>query len=365
MTETKAFPSSRRWRIVALIVCTILLHVLAIHWGAASFNAAKADDQASTSMNVTLVQLEQPKQPVSLPVAAKQKPPKPRPTPVPKAPPPTEEPTSSIVETSSALVPDAQPGPALGETAAAAALAADASTPSPAADKTTPKTEQGTQYQFDPPPSADLEYDVHAFFDNLDWHGTSTQIWKTGDNRYSVDGEVYVRMFAKITFLTYSSQGDLNEFGVSPEIYTEKKRNRPATNTHFNRERNLVSFSSSTITYPRVGGEQDRASIIWQLAAIGRGDASKFAPGAVIDMFVAGVRDGEVWRMQIIGKEEIRLSDGAHQAWHVVRQPRPGSYDQRLDIWLTPDKQWYPARLRFTETNGDYLEMSLSNLKTR
>lgn len=364
MTETKAFPPTRQWRIAALIVLTILLHVLAIHWGEASFNAAKADDQTSASMNVTLVQLEQPKQPVSLPIAAKQKPSKPKPRPTAKVPPPMEEPTSSIVETSSPVVADAQPEPASGE-AADATPAADASIPASASDKPVPKTEQGTQYQFDPPPSADLEYDVHAFFDNLDWHGTSTQTWKTGDNRYSVDGEVYVRMFAKITFLTYSSQGDLNEFGVSPEIYTEKKRNRPATNTHFNRERNLVSFSSSTTTYPRVGGEQDRASIVWQLAAIGRGDAAKFTPGAVIDMFVAGVRDGEVWRMQIVGKEDIRLSDGTHQAWHVVRQPRPGSYDQRLDIWLTPDKQWYPARLRFTETNGDYLEMSLSNLKTR
>ncbi|ASU37402.1 hypothetical protein hmeg3_03220 [Herbaspirillum sp. meg3] len=367
MTETKALPTTRRWRIAALIVFTILLHVLAIHWGQSSFNAAKTDDKAPSDMNVTLVQLEQPKQPVSLPVAAKQKPPRPRPTPTPtaKAPPPTEGPANPVVETSSVLAPDAQPGPTSGEATAAAVPAADASAPAPTADNTATKTEQGTQYQFDPPPSADLEYDVHAFFDNLDWHGTSTQTWKAGNNRYSVDGEVYVRMFAKITFLTYTSQGDLNEFGVSPEIYTEKKRNRPATNTHFNRERNLVSFSSSTTTYPRVGGEQDRASIIWQLAAIGRGDAAKFTPGAVVDMFVAGVRDGEVWRMQIVGKEDIRLYDGSHQAWHVVRQPRPGSYDQRLDIWLTPDKQWYPARLRFTETNGDYLEMSLSNLKTR
>ncbi|WP_050476627.1 DUF3108 domain-containing protein [Herbaspirillum rhizosphaerae] len=362
MTETKAFPPTRRWRIAALIVVTILLHVLAIHWGEASFNAAKADDQAS-SMSVTLVPLKQPKQPVSLPVATKQKASRPKPRPVPKAAPPTDTSTSSVTDASSVTAPavPTSPEPASGDTADAAAPAATS-----ADDKTAPKQqEQGTHYQFAPPPSADLEYEVHAFFDNLDWHGTSTQAWKADGGRYVVDGEVYVRMFTKITFLTYTSQGDLNEFGVSPEIYTEKKRNRAATNTHFNRERNLVSFSSSTTTYPRVGGEQDRASIVWQLAAIGRGDPAKFAPGAVIDMFVAGVRDGEVWRMQIIGQEDIRLSDGAHQAWHVVRQPRPGSYDQRLDIWLDPGRQWYPVRLRFTETNGDYLEMSLSKLKTR
>jgi hypothetical protein len=49
-------------------------------------------------------------------------------------------------------------------------------------------------------------------------------------------------------------------------------------------------------------------------------------------------------------------------AWHVVRIPRPGSYEQKLDIWLSQQQGWYPVKLRFTETNGEYLDMSLSNL---
>jgi len=49
-------------------------------------------------------------------------------------------------------------------------------------------------------------------------------------------------------------------------------------------------------------------------------------------------------------------------AWHVMRAPRAGSYDKKLDIWLAPQQQWYPVRLRETETNGDYLDMSLSTL---
>ena len=368
MTETKVFPPTRRWRIVALVLFTILLHLLAIHWGRPYFNAADAAMQTPASIRVALVPLELPKQPVSLPVATKPKAQKTQPRPVPKAAPvPLAAPADSPVTVDTSPVTDTQTAPATGDVAAVTKADAGAATnsPAPADDKTAPQAEQGTHYQFDPPPSADLEYDVHAFFNDLNWFGTGTLAWKTDGNSYNVDGEVYVRMFAKITFLTFTSKGELGEFGVAPEIYTEKKRNRAATNTHFNRERNLVSFSSSTATYPRAGGEQDRASIIWQLAAIGRGDAGKFVPGAVIDMFVAGVRDGEVWRMQIVAQEDVRLVDGVHQAWHVVRQPRPGSYDQRLDIWLDPARQWYPARLRFTETNGDYLEMSLSNLKTR
>lgn len=345
---------------MALILLTVLLHLLAIHWGKTYFNAAKADDKAAAPISVALLPL--PTQPVSLPLAAKPKTapgkPKPRPTP---APAPLPLPAVNAVAMPDTSVMDTQATSAV-DTAAATA----APPPPPTSDdKNQGNTETGTHYQFDPPPPAELEYEAHAFFDNLNYYGTSTLGWNNDGKHYSVDGEVYVRMFAKITLLSFTSSGELNAYGVAPELYTEKKRNRAATNTHFNRERNLVSFSSSTTTYPRVGGEQDRASIIWQLAAIGRGDSSKFAAEAVIDMFVAGVRDGEVWRMQVVGQEPIRLNDGAHQVWHVVRQPRPGSYDQRLDIWLDPERQWYPARLRFTETNGDYLEMSLSNLKTR
>jgi hypothetical protein len=359
MTEATAFPPTRRRRIAALILLTIVLHVLAIHWGKAYFNAANADARAASSVSVTLRQLELPSQPVSLPVAAAPesqklpRPAKPRP------------PAPAV----------SQPSDAVGAGAAVNDTPATVSPPAPeppqavaAAEPTAPKNDspppvQGTQYHIDPPPSVELEYDVLAFSDNLTWHGTSTLDWKTDGSRYTVDGEVYTRLFAKIAFLNFTSSGEIGAFGVEPELYTEKKRNRAATNTHFNRERNLVSFSASTTSYPRAGGEQDRASLIWQLAAIGRGDSAKFAPGAVIDMFVAGVRDGEVWRMQVVGQEEIRLITGAAQVWHVVRQPRPGSYEQRLDIWLEPGRQWYPARLRFTETNGDYLELSLSKLK--
>jgi hypothetical protein len=49
--------------------------------------------------------------------------------------------------------------------------------------------------------------------------------------------------------------------------------------------------------------------------------------------------------------------------WHVVRMPKPGSYDQKLDFWLAPQHEWYPVKLRYTETNGDYLDLSLSAMR--
>jgi len=50
-------------------------------------------------------------------------------------------------------------------------------------------------------------------------------------------------------------------------------------------------------------------------------------------------------------------------AWHLLRAPLAGSYDQKIDIWLAPEHEWYPVKLRYTERNGDYLDLLLSNIK--
>lgn len=357
-----AAPSDRRprlWRIPALIAVTVLLHLLVIRWGGQYIQVPAATTPATNSISVSLRTPPAPTQPVSLPVAKPVIKRKPKPPPQPVAPAATSDALAmTSTSTATADVPDDSATAATGETL-------DKSEKTPAemaatAPPETPEAQSGTHYTVDPPPSASLEYDVQATYNNMAVHGSGTITWKTDGSRYTIEGKAEDFFF---TFLRFSSSGDINEFGVAPELYTEQRIRKAATNTHFHRDRKQISFSASTNTYPSVGGEQDRASVIWQLVAIGRGDPAKFAAGATIDLFVAGPRDGEVWRMQVIGEEDIRVPTGPARAWHVVRVPRPGSYEQQLDIWLAPQTQWYPLRLRFSETNGDYLEMSLSKLK--
>lgn len=355
--------------VVLVLFLTVLLHLQAIEWGKKFINHAPTRDAQPARIEVALLPVAPPAQPVILPgkvlpkAANKAKLAKPKtvaaPPPVTTLPSPA---TTDVPDMPSTLA-DSSTAPTANTDASEAATVPD-STPKEAAAATPDSNATGRHYVFSPPPSAALDYQVLAFSNNLEWHGTSKLTWLTDGEHYSVEGEVYTRFFAKIIFLNFLSSGDIDAFGIAPELYTEKKRNRAATNTHFNRERNRISFSASELSYPRLGGEQDRASVIWQLASIGRGDASQFGADKVIDMFVAGVRDGELWRMQITGQEEIRLPSGQVNTWHVVRQPQPGSYQQRLDIWLAPELQWYPVRLRFTETNGDYLELTMDDLKS-
>jgi hypothetical protein len=230
----------------------------------------------------------------------------------------------------------------------------NASTPEPASDHAE------VQYRIDLPPSAALEYDVQKTVRNGEpMYGHGSIRWQTDGAHYTVDGDAGVLFF---TVLHFRSEGSIDDYGVAPELYSEKRLRRSETATHFHRERNIISFSASTKSYPRRGGEQDRASVIWQLAGIGRGDSTHFTRGATIELPVAGTRDLDIWRMVVVGEEAIDIGGETIAAWHVTRTPRPGSYEQKLDIWLAPTREWYPLRLRYTETNGDYLEMSLSKL---
>lgn len=228
------------------------------------------------------------------------------------------------------------------------------------AGKTTEPTTEKTLYKIDPPPSATLEYAVQAMREGQMMHGHGKIDWKFSGSQYMIQGQAGILF---ISLLDFGSQGHIDEFGIAPLQYTEKRFRRAPTETRFNRESKLISFSASPKSFPLQGGEQDRASIIWQLASIGRGDAARFTPGAQIPIFIAGVRDGSAWNIQVIGEEEINVGVGGLRAWHVRRAPRTGDKDQVLDIWLAPSHHWYPVKLRYTEANGEYLELSLSAIQ--
>lgn len=209
-----------------------------------------------------------------------------------------------------------------------------------------------------PPPPTQLHYSVETRRSDGNYQGVGIIRFSQDGAQYSVDGEVKLLF---MSLLTFQSKGSIEPHGLAPLLYTEKRFRKSATNTHFQREKALVSFSASTVNFPRSGLEQDRASIVWQLASLGRGDPAQLTPGVELDIFVAGTRDGETWHLQVTGEEEVQAASRTLRALRILRRPRPGSYEQQLDIWLAPALEWYPVKLRFTEPNGDVLDLTLNN----
>ena len=265
--------------------------------------------------------------------------------------------------------------PAIESTGAPAAAAAPTTTPpapaapaAPAAptattDATAPTstTAPPPRYQVSLPPSATLSYEVRYATRGNVTLGSSTVEWRNGAGGYAIHGEVSKFGF---TLSAFRSEGMIDDAGIAPVLYAEKNARRAETNTHFLRDaRQAISFSAATDSFPLQPGTQDRASIPWQLAGIARGQRGLLAPGAVLDVLVAGVRDAERWKIEVIGEETVDLDTGAARVWHLVRAPRSGTHDKRIDIWLAPAQQWYPVKLRYTEQSGDTLDLSMSALR--
>lgn len=357
----------RRGRWITLAAASVLLHAFLVNWagGRIALPSLPAPKAGVVTMALNPPPSAQTEKPVGKPAMAeagkraaasgkkKHPPPVPQAAASPQA--ETTQPTESADTGNTAGM-----APAIDQ-ASATPVVEYAPAPLPDTGSQPEPAVRSAAYKVSPPPPAELKYDAVALHRGQSVHGSGRLRWNPDGDRYSISGEASVLF---LTLLDFTSTGSIDASGIAPELYREKPFRKSETNTHFHRERDIISFSASTLSYPRQGGEQDRGSVIWQLAGIGRGDTGQIATDAEIALFVAGTRDGEPWKIRVVGQEEIETGLGKLLAWHLVRVPRQGSYDKKLDIWLAPQQQWYPVRLRYTDRNGDYLDLSLSNLVT-
>lgn len=229
--------------------------------------------------------------------------------------------------------------------------------PASAAERT------ATKYKFNLPPSADLVYSIKAKQSGLTIDGNALLQWHTANNKFSIVTETRAALVGKI--LDARSEGAISEYGLAPIVFTEKRFRKPQTTTTFDRQKKTISFTKSDRTYPIKGGEQDRNSAIWQLAAIARGAPAKFKPGSIWTFFVAGQSDAEPWSFKVMKQEQLKTPLGNMSALHIVRMPASDSKGQQLDIWLAPSLEWYPVQLRFTEPDNDSIEQMLQQVSKR
>jgi hypothetical protein len=213
------------------------------------------------------------------------------------------------------------------------------------------------------PPAAELIYGIRARQGGLAINGESEIHWLPAGGRYSLTVETRAMLVGKI--LDEKSEGAIDAWGLAPVSYTEQRFRKAGTSVTFDREAKMISFSASDRSYPIHGGEQDRASVVWQLSAAARAAPAKFKSGSTWNFFVVGQRDADPWTFNVGEQENVAGPDGDLMAWHVTRNPPPGSEEQQLDIWLAPTLQWYPVRLRFTEGGGDFIEKTLRQVRPK
>jgi hypothetical protein len=214
-----------------------------------------------------------------------------------------------------------------------------------------------TRYPVNLPPSVELQYAIKAKQKGIPVEGDALVKWNTSGKSFSVSTETRAMLIGKI--LEAKSDGTIDEYGLAPLNFLEKRFRKEPTSTTFDRKAKVIRFGSAAESAPIKGGEQDRSSAVWQLISIARAASSKFKPGSEWIFTVAGQRDAEAWRFRVVEREKITAGTGEMETLHVVRELPQDHKDNQLDIWLAPGLEWYPVRLRFSEENGDFIEQTL------
>jgi hypothetical protein len=367
-----------RWRVLLLCVAVLLLHLFTIDWlgqhiGAGQDAQYKPDKpQVISAALLKALMAPDPEDAAPLP--------KPAAKPVPKAAPVRQGRPASNAAQAAALAAlgsdDDTPGASDAQIAAAAAAdgadfpGAGAAKPAPPVEAPKPAAEPppkpvpeapkpGDDAPFVPhryrtvmPDPAQFDLDLKRVdADGTKWDGVADMRWSTDGSHYKVRVEAGVSILVtRVNLLVSTSEGIIDDAGIAPVTATEKRKGRAQTATHFNRDTKLITFSATERNYPLPEGAQDKASLPFQLAAIGRADVNQFVGN--IDLFVGEDKEANLFRFHLVGEDEITTPMGRLVTWHLTRPPRPGSYSSRLDIWLAPSLGWYPVQIRNTEASG-------------
>jgi len=226
------------------------------------------------------------------------------------------------------------------------------------------KSEHGEHPSFKHPynlaPSAQLDYSVKTRQHGLSLGGEATVNWSAADGKYAIAMESRASLLGKV--LENRSEGVVDDYGLAPVTFYEKRFRKDPTTTSFKRDSRTIVFTDGDDSYSIKGGEQDRTSAPWQLLAQARATPEKFKPGSEWSYFVAGRRDAEEWRFKVVGTETVHTGMGDVSAVHVVKAPPPDAQGQQVDLWLAPSLDWYPVKIRFNDADGDYFEQQLEKI---
>jgi len=218
---------------------------------------------------------------------------------------------------------------------------------------------QPAKYKTNPPPAAELRYGIEAKQSGLSLDGSAVVQWKRSGKQFSVHTETRAKLLGKI--MDARTEGVIDEFGLAPLSFQEKRFGKPASTTRFDRDARVIRFSTSDQTLPLQAGTQDRNSIVWQLVAVARAAPARMKPGSEWHFFVASQRDAELWTFKVQKSAPLQTPLGMLDTVQLTRLP-PDGKGQQLDIWLAPQRDWYPVRLRFAD-DGDTINQTIEAIQ--
>lgn len=257
---------------------------------------------------------------------------------------------------SDAPPPTQEPGPVAPPPSLPQQVIGPESSPVAKPPEVSPATAEQRTLSVKVPPPIRLSYAVKAEIKHLNYQANGEMSWTHDGSQY--EAQASVKMFL-IGGRSQSSRGRITAAGLAPTRFGDKVRNEQAA--HFDAEQGKVSFSANTPDAVLLPGMQDRLSVFMQLASLVAADPAQFGPGTRITVPTVGPRDAETWVFVVDGPEELALAQGPLPTLKITRAPRT-EFDTRVELWLAPGIHYLPARIRITQSQGDFVDQQLTGV---
>ena len=207
-----------------------------------------------------------------------------------------------------------------------------------------------------PPGSTRLDYTVTGRIKGISYNAEGTLDWTVAEGRYTARMEMKVFLLGS---RVQTSTGRVGPTGLIPKRFADKSRSEKAA--HFDLEDHRIRFSNNAPDAVLQPGAQDRLSLFLQIAGLLQARPQAYASGQTIEMQVAGTGDADIWRFEVGDEVTLSMPAGEVRARMLKRLPRK-EFDSTVEMWLAPDLQHLPVRLRVTQANGDVADQQLSRM---
>ncbi len=251
-------------------------------------------------------------------------------------------------QTTAAAVADASAAPPATEPVAAASAATAASAPSTG----------DAPFLASWPSDTRLTYKLGGNYRG-ELHGSARVLWQREGTRYHTAVEMSAGLLASLSF---TSQGDITEGGLKPEVYEENVRGR-RRGVRIGEDVRLNNGDRIA----RPDAVQDTASQFVELGHRFSTGQVKLVPGAQVNFSMARPGGIDEWTYDVIGEETLHLPRlGPVPTLHL--KPRPLSKPRgpiSAEIWYAPSLQYLPVRIRITQGNDNYIDLMVDTIEQR
>ena len=205
------------------------------------------------------------------------------------------------------------------------------------------------------PPSAVLQFEAKGAAKGFQYSAKAKLSFKTDGLSYQAKQEVSAFLVGS---RAQTSSGRITPHGLAPQRFIDQARKERSA--QIDSAQGRISYSGDNEAQPISAGVQDRLSIFLQLASMIAAGPERYPKGSSIAINVTSASSTDVWTFVVEGPETLELPAGSKQTLRLSRQPRK-QQDQSAHLWLAPDMQYLPVRIRLEQANGDFADLQLQS----